>query len=1595
MSEYNEQYYYSGCGDVPYENADQWMAHFNKIADRIVADLAPRTVLDAGCAMGYLVAALRDRGVEAYGIDISDYAISKVREDVKPYCVVGSLTEPLPDSLPQAYDLVVSIEVLEHLYPQEGARAIENLCALTDTIVFSSTPDDFTEETHVNVQQREYWARLFAQHGFLDDLTYRPTYLTYHAVCYRKTDDWLRQIEKYEHNIRLTDQKGRGAAAAMGEAAPVEATLYLDFGEGFGELNAQKVTWGAGRFSQKFDWGGAPVRALRFDPMEGRSCVVVFLQVLSNAGELAVSQSNGYRMGQADVFSTTDPQYLIDVSEKNVTWVELRAQIIPIQETCFQLAMDELAREHRDMNGELQEKTAELAREKETAAQSSHEAAQVREQLARTEGELAASQRLYQVAETRRETLEETVARMSDETARAQTERAQTEEKLDWARERLSRTEKELSQAEEELSRAEERQAQLEEKLARTEEELALNRQHYHAAIEQRDALKGELAQANAAYQSISNAFFWKITKPFRVVLDQVKGLFKGKGYVYLARKGIACWRQNGLAYTLRRTKEKLRERRGKAAPPSEVKRLGYISGFDMERMLSEQVDIVVPIYNGYEHLEPLLGSLEQTKMPYRLILIDDHSTDERIQSFLKEYARGKKNVLLLKNDKNLGFTRSVNRGLQCAKGHVALVNTDVRVPPMWLERLMLPIVAGENVASATPFTNSGTICSFPNFCQDNPLFLGMEPAEIDKAFQTIQPPYHIIPTGVGFCMGLNRKAVQAVGLLDADSFGRGYGEENDWCRRAAEAGFVNVQVENLFVYHKHGGSFPSEEKQRLCQEHYRILLKKHPDYDRLVAEYCAQDPCAGIREDVKERLLRGGEDLDTVLVFNHSWGGGATDYLVRERKRLLREDKRVICVEYRPEEGAFQVTSSYREASGTTTIPGDFAGLCDALDGRVDEIWGNELVSYPDLYDVLAELPRLARRKGAKLRYFLHDYFALCPTVNLLTPEDRYCALPALAECEECLRKNPRYQELHCSERRSGMAVWRSNWQIFLGQCDEVRTFSEASKRLLRQAYPELPESKITVRPHSIDYLPRLDGKEKWTETFNVGVVGAIHKQKGLSVLEDMARLAQERDLPVKFVVLGTTHPPISKKLCVETGAYQRNALPRLVLENDIDLALIPSIWPETFSYTTQEMMDMGLPIACFDLGAPAERVKRYDKGMVLPRIDAPSALERLLDYAERNGLLRCGGKKRVLFVAARYDYAVRYRVEHFQEELLYRGVGSELSLMERIRYVDIGSFDAIVVYRCGDEDGIRYLKTVADRQKIKMFFDIDDLVYHKEAVNASGLPPAEKQQYLKLAQQYSQAMELSDGIITSTQALAEYLKESFPEKPVCVRRNSASLEMEMLSVCADSGVAWQEDGPVYLAYFSGSWTHDNDFALIAEPLARIFDRYENVILRIYGCLHIPERLKGYQGRIEMYDFTEDWRSLPEKIAQAHIHLAPLEDTQFNRCKSENKWTEAALAARPIVASYNSELALVIESGVTGFLCGSPEEWEDALARLVEDPALRRKIGRQAQEAVLSTHLTRNNGEEAARFILDGVAGSPREAEKPHDGQRGGEGLK
>lgn len=220
---YDKDYYKSHCGDE-YVRGNGWEEVFGNFADRIVKEIAPKKTLDIGCAKGFLVEALHDRGVDAYGIDISEYAISEVREDMKPYCQVKSVLLPIEEK----YDMITCIEVLEHLENKDISLAIQQMCNATDDIIFSSTPFDYNEESHVSVHTPEYWAEQFAYNGFYHDVKYDCSYIAVQAMRFRRAESNIVDLIREYESVLFEKTQEIVAVRHNQKMAEENVTIYKD-----------------------------------------------------------------------------------------------------------------------------------------------------------------------------------------------------------------------------------------------------------------------------------------------------------------------------------------------------------------------------------------------------------------------------------------------------------------------------------------------------------------------------------------------------------------------------------------------------------------------------------------------------------------------------------------------------------------------------------------------------------------------------------------------------------------------------------------------------------------------------------------------------------------------------------------------------------------------------------------------------------------------------------------------------------------------------------------------------------------------------------------------------------------------------------------------------------------------------------------------------------------------------------------------------------------------------------------------------------------------------------------------------------------------
>lgn len=265
--------------------------------------------------------------------------------------------------------------------------------------------------------------------------------------------------------------------------------------------------------------------------------------------------------------------------------------------------------------------------------------------------------------------------------------------------------------------------------------------------------------------------------------------------------------------------------------------------------------EIIIPVYNAADDLARCLAAVEATVPPdARITLIDDASTDDDVRRQFRDLAkRGERRWQLMRNPRNLGFVRTVNRAMAASRGDVILLNSDTIPAGRWYERLNACAASDARIATATPFSNNAEICSFPGFCRNNPP--PEAPELVARAVAEAGPPeYPDLPTGVGFCLFIRGEALRRLGPFDT-RFGRGYGEENDFCMRARAAGWRNVLCDDAYVVHLGGRSFREFGLEPKTEDAMARIRARYPDYEALVAEFVRADPLAPRREQIRRQL--------------------------------------------------------------------------------------------------------------------------------------------------------------------------------------------------------------------------------------------------------------------------------------------------------------------------------------------------------------------------------------------------------------------------------------------------------------------------------------------------------------------------------------------------------------------------------------------------------------------------------------------------------------------------------------------------------------------------------------------------------------------
>ncbi|MEQ5833683.1 glycosyltransferase [Marinobacter sp. NFXS9] len=607
-------------------------------------------------------------------------------------------------------------------------------------------------------------------------------------------------------------------------------------------------------------------------------------------------------------------------------------------------------------------------------------------------------------------------------------------------------------------------------------------------------------------------------------------------------------------------------------------------------------VDVIIPVYGGFEETREAIvsaaGSIDTAWA--RLVVINDCSPEPEITDWLRK-SQAEYGYELLENERNLGFVGTVNKGMTLRReADVLLLNSDVEVANDWLERLQDCAYSRENVASVTATANNATICSFPVFCEDNDLPAGFDVGSLDAVFRKAVPANMAveIPSGVGCCMYMRRACMDEIGLFDETAYGRGYGEENDWCQSAIKSGWHNLHALNVFVYHKGAVSFAEESNPRK-EENLRTLLKRFPSYNADVQDFISRDPARLYRVAVSVAML-GESRLPKVLLLAHGMGGGVYTHL----RELIREHPGIHYLLIEPVTGG---------GIRLHLAPEKFQMY---LDFNMDE-------GYPQLLDLLrasgvghvhvhhtmglpTRLWGLARDLETTLDYTLHDYAVINGNPSLLDSNGRFVG--DLQDRDQlCAARCPLPPGVDAKQ-------WRENQLFLLEQARYLICPSDDMYRRLRSV-SEFSHLTSWVVTHHMDARGLQSVRVKACEPqgqLRVLVLGALSPEKGADILEGVARATAKLDLD--FHLLGYAYRALDRKIKVH-GSYAEEDAIELISNIAPHVVWFPVRCAETYSYTLSLALQLGLPVVASKIGAFPERLAGRGATVLFSEYDSEEA--------------------------------------------------------------------------------------------------------------------------------------------------------------------------------------------------------------------------------------------------------------------------------------------------------------------------------------------------------------------------------------------------
>lgn len=644
------------------------------------------------------------------------------------------------------------------------------------------------------------------------------------------------------------------------------------------------------------------------------------------------------------------------------------------------------------------------------------------------------------------------------------------------------------------------------------------------------------------------------------------------------------------------------------------------------------RVTVVIPVYGGAAETRECLASAlaARNDCPVAFVIVDDASPDPEVGSVIAEVmARRDPRVALLRRRTNQGFAASVNVGMALAKGSdVVLLNADAVVGDGWVDRIVAAAASDPRIGTLTPFSNNAELCTVPSPCVSAPVATERIRQRIDDVARSVNRGRVIdVPVAHGFCMFIRRECLDEIGEFDVATWGRGYGEEVDFCLKAASVGWRHALCADLFVVHRGGVSFGAEKLARVL-ENNRKISARYPFYDAMIQRVLTADPMASARRAISFELLRDALPSVRRLHITHALGGGTERYV--EDVAALQEAEGACVVVLRADRDGTSVLD-VRVPPGT--LDGFFpehvlerfrfdegADLIDAL----GSLGFASVHVHSALFMPVSVIEWATSFVGERF-VTVHDYVWACPRVTMSDEVGESCGEPDPSGCNACLSQravHPGVESIVANAPADVVAYRKRFLPLVSGATKVFAGGADVEARMRRAGF----DGAFRIAPHPTRPASRSSAESSPSEGRSrneVVLIGALSAIKGSARLERLARRALERRLPLRFVVVGYTDRDASFRELSNVairGAYAELDLPSLLGAQAGAVALFLNRWPETYSYTLDHALAAGLWPVVTDIGVPAERVRSVGAGLVVPyAIEDDALLDLLLESCNR----------------------------------------------------------------------------------------------------------------------------------------------------------------------------------------------------------------------------------------------------------------------------------------------------------------------------------------------------------------------------------------